>query len=90
MDAVILPDREADDDERPAAVRGAGSPPSAAENGLSEQQQAIVGVLHDEPLKVDAIIDRTALPAQVVLQELTFLSLRGRVRRVDGQTYARK
>jgi hypothetical protein len=29
------------------------------------------------------------LPAHVVLQELTFLSLKGRVKRVDGQTYVR-
>ena len=36
--------------------------------------------------------DRRAhgLPPQVVLQELTFLSLRGRVRRVDGQSYVRQ
>ena len=31
-----------------------------------------------------------ACGAQEVLQELTFLSLRGRVRRIDGQTYARR
>ena len=37
-----------------------------------------------------SLIERTALPAQVVLQELTFLSLKGQVRRVDGQTYTRR
>jgi predicted Rossmann fold nucleotide-binding protein DprA/Smf involved in DNA uptake len=58
--------------------------------GLSDRQRAIVAALDDEPADVDAIIDRTALSAQEVLQELTFLSLRGKVRRVDGQTYARR
>lgn len=56
--------------------------------GLSDQQRSIL--LHlDEPLDVDAIIERTTLPAHQVLQELTFLSLRGLVRR-DGQHYARR
>ena len=36
---------------------------------------------------VDLIVDRTSLSAQVVLQELTFLTLKGRIRRIDGQTY---
>ena len=43
-----------------------------------------------DALLVDAIVERTDLPAQIVLQELTFLSLRGLVKRVDGQTYARR
>jgi DNA processing protein len=56
--------------------------------GLSDQQRSIL--LHlDEPLDVDAIIERTTLPAHQVLQELTFLSLRGLVRR-EGQHYARR
>jgi DNA processing protein len=58
--------------------------------GLSERQQVIVAALDDQPADVDAIIDRTSLSAQQVLQELTFLTLRGQVRRVDGQTYARR
>ncbi|CAN5542438.1 DNA-processing protein DprA [soil metagenome] len=56
--------------------------------GLSDQQRSIL--LHlDEPLDVEAIIERTTLPAHRVLQELTFLSLRGLVRR-EGQQYARR
>jgi predicted Rossmann fold nucleotide-binding protein DprA/Smf involved in DNA uptake len=58
--------------------------------GVSERQQAIIAALDDEPAGVDVIIDRTALSVQEVLQELTFLTLRGQVRRVDGQTYARR
>src|SRR5687767_2754853 len=38
--------------------------------GLSERQQVIVAALDNEPVDVDSIIDRTALSAQEVLQEL--------------------
>jgi DNA processing protein len=72
-------------------VAGSATPQAADKPepvGLSEQQRAIL--LHlDEPLDVDAIIERTTLPAHPVLQELTFLSLRGLVRR-EGQHYARR
>ena len=61
-----------------------------SEVGLTEQQRLILGGMGADAVAVDAIIERTSLPAQVVLQELTFLSLKGRVRRVDGQTYARR
>jgi DNA processing protein len=57
---------------------------------LSDQQRAILAALDKDATTVDALIERTALPAQAVLQELTMLSLRGRVRRIDGQTYARR
>jgi DNA processing protein len=56
--------------------------------GLSERQRAIFAHLGADPVDVDTIIDRTALPAQLVMQELTFLSLKGIVKRVDGQLYA--
>ncbi|MBC8108805.1 MAG: DNA-protecting protein DprA [Anaerolineae bacterium] len=75
-----------------AAEVAASATPQAADRaepiGLSDRQRAIL--LHlDEPLDVDAIIERTTLPAHQVLQELTFLSLRGLVRR-EGQHYARR
>jgi DNA processing protein len=57
---------------------------------LSEQQQKILQHLDGDPLDVDSIIERTAMPAQLVLQELTFLSLRGIVRRVDGQAFVKR
>jgi len=56
---------------------------------LSDRQRAILAELGTDAMAVDAIIDRTELPAPLVLQELTFLSLKGLVRRVDGQSYAR-
>jgi DNA processing protein len=56
---------------------------------LTARQQTIVAALDEEPLAVDQIIQRSGLEAPVVLQELTWLSLKGLVRRVDGQTFAR-
>lgn len=56
---------------------------------LTERQQLILSQLDSDSLHVDQLIERTALPAQEVLQELTLLSLKGHVRRVDGQSYAR-
>jgi DNA processing protein len=62
----------------------------ANDGDLNDRQRAIVGVLGPDPADVDAIVERAGLPPQVVLQELTFLTLQGRVRRVDGQSYVRK
>jgi DNA processing protein len=60
------------------------------ELGLSEQQRAILLGIDLEPTSVDTIAERTSLPVHLILQELTFLSLKGAVKRVDGQTFARK
>ena len=65
-------------------------PPAPSElPGLSERQRLVLRGLGTDGANVDAIVERTELPAHVVLQELTFLSLKGQVRRIDGQTYAR-
>jgi len=56
---------------------------------LTDRQQLIVAQLGVDPIHVDALIDRTAVPAQEILQDLTLLSLRGIVRRVNGQSYVR-
>jgi DNA processing protein len=58
-------------------------------SNLTERQQRIVSHLDGKPLPVDTLIERTGLPPQEILQDLTLLSLKGIVRRVDGQTYAR-
>jgi DNA processing protein len=58
--------------------------------GLTDQQRDILLKMGTDALDVDAIIERTALPPSKVLQELTFLSLKGMVKRLDGQTYARR
>jgi len=65
-------------------------PAAVSAHGITEQQHTILTGMGVDPIPVDLIVDRTGLSAQVVLQELTFLSLKGRVRRVDGQTYARR
>jgi len=69
-----------------AAARAAGVSVAC---GLTDRQSLILRELGDEPAAVDQLIERTGLEASVVLQELTFLSLKAVVRRVDGQTYMR-
>ena len=58
--------------------------------GLSEQQQKILLGIDSEPTNVDTIVERSNVPVHLVLQDLTFLTLKGVVRRVDGQTFARR
>jgi DNA processing protein len=57
---------------------------------MTDRQRQVLEGLGSEATDVDGIIARTDLPAGVVLQELTLLSLRGLVKRVDGQTYVRR
>lgn len=57
---------------------------------LPDRQQLVYDSIDRDASTVDAIVERTALPANFVLQELTFLTLRGLVKRLDGQTYARR
>lgn len=56
---------------------------------LTETQREILLKMGTDELDVDAIIERTALPANQVLQELTFLSLKGVIRRIDGRSFVR-
>lgn len=65
-------------------------PAAASGDGLSDRQRLIIAQIGADSADADTIADRTALPVHVVLQELTFLSLKGQLRRVDGQTYARR
>jgi DNA processing protein len=73
--------------EPPPAAAPASAPSPVAL--LSTRQSLILQQFNGEPLSVDFLIEQTALPAPVILQELTMLSLRGLVKRVDGQTYAK-
>jgi DNA processing protein len=57
---------------------------------LSPRQSAVLEAVQLDPTSVDQIVERTGLPAGEVLGELTFLTLRSLVRRVDGQAYCRK
>jgi predicted Rossmann fold nucleotide-binding protein DprA/Smf involved in DNA uptake len=56
---------------------------------LTEHQSRLVSAMNDHPADVDALVERSGLAAPVVLQQLTLLSLRGIVRRVDGNSYVR-
>jgi predicted Rossmann fold nucleotide-binding protein DprA/Smf involved in DNA uptake len=56
---------------------------------LTDRQRLIVSHLSVDPVHVDALIERTELSAQEVLQELTLLSLKGVVKRIDGQSFIR-
>jgi DNA processing protein len=87
MEPSLFPEVHGEEPEAPAV--GAAAVRDAA-SGLSERQQLILSGIGADSADVDTIVERTALPAHVVLQELTFLSLKGRLRRVDGQTYARR
>jgi DNA processing protein len=57
--------------------------------GLSDRQAFILSHLSFDAASVDWIIEQSGLEAPVVIGELTFLCLKGAVRRVDGQTFAR-
>ena len=76
-------------DDRQLADDPAPPPPPKRSSGpaLSERQEQIVEALRGETLDVDAIAERVGLPPHVVLGELTMLTLRGAVQRVDGQKF---
>ena len=62
----------------------------AAAQLLSDRQRQIFNQLDHDALSVDQIIETAGLDAATVLQELTFMTLKGLVKRIDGQTFARK
>jgi DNA processing protein len=57
---------------------------------LPDRQQLVFDVLTIDPSPVDSVVERTGLEAHIVMQELTYLTLRGMVKRVDGHSYARR
>jgi DNA processing protein len=68
----------------PSAPGNSGGP-SAAGPG----ERAILALLGDEPVAVDAVVERSGLPSGQVSAGLTALELRGLVRRIAGQRYVR-
>ena len=87
---MLFPESERDTEPEGPPTRVTSNATAAALPGLSERQRVVLQGIGGESASVDAIVERTDLPAHVVLQELTFLSLKGQVRRIDGQTYARR
>jgi predicted Rossmann fold nucleotide-binding protein DprA/Smf involved in DNA uptake len=73
----------------PARDSGLGTQDPAPLN-LSDRQSKILSLMGSEPMNIDLLIDRSSLPAHEVLQEMTLLTLRGQVKRVDGQTFVRR
>ncbi len=74
----------------PVPVDAPDTPPPEAKSApldLTDAQRAIVDALHGDEADVDALVERTALAAPVILQELTRLSLRGIIRRGQGGLY---
>jgi DNA processing protein len=68
----------------------AASVASSSMPELPDRQQLIFDSLTLDASSVDAVVERTGLEAHIVMQELTFLTLRGMVKRVDGQSFARR
>jgi DNA processing protein len=64
-----------------------GAAEDAGNSALGERQRRILAGIGDEPTALDLIIERCELPAELVMQELTMLSLRGLVKRLEGQVY---
>lgn len=54
---------------------------AAAEIELSPPQRTIMGLLVEQPMATDELCERSLLPAGVVMAEMTFLQIRGLVRR---------
>jgi DNA processing protein len=61
----------------------------ARTSAMTPVQQSLFDVLSNDPAGVDSLCERTSLDAGAVLRELTFLSLKGLVRRLDGQRFVR-
>jgi DNA processing protein len=69
------------------ARRPSAEPETEVADGLGEQ--AILALLGDEPVAVDAVVERSRLSSGQVSAGLMALELRGLVRRIAGQRYVR-
>jgi DNA processing protein len=77
-------------DQSPASDQSSNENGQQPGKSLSSRQELILKHLTREAAPVDLIIDRCGLDAGIVLQELTFLTLHGLARRIDGAGYARR
>lgn len=66
----------------------APKPPAESPASSAEQAAILRSLSQHQQASADVLVDDTGLPASVVLRELTLLTLRGKVRRVDTQTFA--
>ena len=56
-------------------------------DGLTSEQRAIVDALAEGPLQLDALIDKTGLPAARVLPQLTVLQIKKILNQLPGKQY---
>jgi DNA processing protein len=69
---------------------GSGTAAEGESEGTAEPgERAILALLGDDPVAVDAMVERSRLTASQVSAGLTALELRGLVRRVAGQRFVR-
>lgn len=61
----------------------------AAVASLNRRQRCIFDAIDSSAASVDDLVTRTGLEASAILSELTILSLKGLIKRVEGQSYAR-
>ena len=64
--------------------------PASAPSTLTPTQSQIFAALSIDPMTIDQLVEATNLDAGTLLRELTFLSLKALVRRVDGQAFQRR
>lgn len=57
---------------------------------LTDRQSAILRAMGTDVLDVDSISERSSLATHFILQELTMMTLRGAVERVEGQRFVRR
>ena len=80
-------------DAEPTSLPRPSKPPVHAESPripVTPQQEQVLEAIESQATTVDTIIERTSLPAHIILQELTILSLKGLIHRADGQSYFKK
>ncbi len=75
--------------DEPEVKINRSAPATRRTSNLSDSQQTILDSLSVDPMDIDTITEQTSLDVSVVLQDLTFLTLKGRARRVNGQQYVK-
>lgn len=76
----------------PPVARARETAPRSSDNleTLSDRQQTILRAMGPDVLDVDTISERSSIATQFILQELTMMTLRGAIERVEGQRFVRR